>query len=274
MKLRDYKTLLSTDKRAAMLFDLTERFPRGPTTKLRASDYKDTDGDVLSNGWGSNESPYLNRGVASAENSPMTGGWSPYDIFELPDSEWNVAHLLQEIVVAEHIAMGLQGYRDEEGTARLFKSGAQLTRRSRRLAQRVRSAKKWVEENITTAVYQVNFGWRSRTPIFVHADSNEGAVKQFELFMASAFNEHCSGWTGADEVRVEYVRPAKTPLELMALNAPFQEAYREAVEAKKKQIIKLQQEIESMDTAEQIVNIYAVNMVATWGTGEGEGEDA
>ncbi len=274
MKLRDYKTLLSSDKRAAMLFDLTERFPRGPTTKLRASDYKDTDGRVLSTGWGSNESPYLNRGVVSAENSPKTGGWSPYDIFELPDSEWNVAHLLQEIVVNADMAMGTRGYRDEEGTARLFKSGAQLTRRSRRLAQRVRAAKKWVEENITTAVYQINFGWRSRDPVYVHADSSEGAKKQFELFMQSAFNEHCAGWVGADEVRVEYVRPAKTPLELMALNAPFQENYRTAVEAKKKKIIELQKEIEAMDTAEQIVNIYAVNMVATWGTGEGEGDNA
>jgi hypothetical protein len=29
-----------------------------------------------------------------------------------------------------------------------------------------------------------------------------------------------------------------------------------------------------MDMAEQVVNIYAINMVATWGTGEGDSSDA
>jgi hypothetical protein len=119
-------------------------------------------------------------------------------------------------------------------------------------------------------VYRINFGWSSRDGVFVHADNEQGAKKQFELFMAGAFTEHCAGWRGADEVRVEYIRPAKTPLELMALNAPFQENYRAAVERKRAQIIELQKEIEAMDTAEQIVNCYAINMVATWGTGEGD----
>jgi hypothetical protein len=59
----------------------------------------------------------------------------------------------------------------------------------------------------------------------------------------------------------------------MTLNAPFQKEYRDSVEQKRERIIKLQKEIEAMDTAEQIVNIYAINMVATWGTGEGENAD-
>ena len=43
---------------------------------------------------------------------------------------------------------------------------------------------------------------------------------------------------------------------------------------KKKRVETLLKEIEAMDMAEQVVNIYAVNMVATWGTGEGEDADA
>ena len=273
MKVRDYKTLLISNKRAAMLFDLTERFPRGPLARLRSHDYKTSDGELLSKGWGSNEAPYLNRGVDSAEGSNMTGGWNPYDIFELPDSEWNIESLLQSIEVPVAMSMNPDSaYRCEAGKALLFKRGAQMTRRSRKAAKRIREAKKWVEENIGTAVYKINFGWRSRNGLFVHADSVDGARKQYELFMASAFNEHCQGWD--ENVQVEYLRPAKTPLELMALNAPFQETYRDSIEKKRARIIELQKEIEAMDTAEQIVNIYAVNMVATWGTGEGESTDA
>ena len=85
MKVKDFKTLLHDDPRTAMLFDLTERFPRGPTSKLRNRDYM-RDGEVLQAGWGSNTAPYLNEGVATAHGSPMTGGWDPYLIFELPDS--------------------------------------------------------------------------------------------------------------------------------------------------------------------------------------------
>ena len=268
MKLRDYKTLLATDPHAAMLFDLTERFPRGPTTKLRAHDYKDGDGRLLSKGWGSNEAPYLNRGVESAQGSPMTGGWDPYVIYELEDSEWNLAHQLQQIEVADHIGMG-SDFSAAEGMRRLFKTGAQLTRRARRAAKRIREAKTWVQENIGTAVYKVQFGWGTRNGVYVHADSEGGAMTQFELFMKSAFNKHCPSYD-PDRISVNYVRPAKTPLELMALNQPFIDEYVAVIEKKRERIVQLQQEIEAMDMAHQVVNIYAINMVATWGTGEGE----
>ncbi len=274
MKVRDYKSLLTTDPRTAMLFDLTERFPRGPDAKLRAPDYHDADGCLLKNGWGSNVAPYLNRGIATAEGSNMTGGWNPYEIFELPDNEWNVESILNGLTVDEDMAMG-DGYYCEEGRARLFKNGAQLTRRARRAANRIRRAKDWVKANITVALYSVNFsGWGGADScVFVHADNEQGALKQWELFMKSAFNEHCDNYR-EDRVQVEYVRPAKTPLELMALNAPMQAAYRASIEKKRATIERLQKEIEAMDTAEQIVNIYAINMVATWGTGEGENADA
>ena len=273
MKVKDFKTLLHDDPRTAMLFDLTERFPRGPTTKLRNRDYMDPDGRVLENGWGSNKAPYLNRGVDTAEGSTMTGGWSPYLIFELPDSEWNVESLLSELEVPEDVGMG-DSYYAGEGKAKLFKRGAQLTRRARRAANRIRMAKKWVEENITTAVYKISSGYYSREALYVHADNIEGARHQFDLFMAGVFNEHTEGFTDPGEVRISYVRPAKTPLELMALNQPFIDSYNKAIEKKRETITRLQKEIEAMDTAHQVVNIYAINMVASWGTGEGEDADA
>lgn len=271
MKLRDYKTLLITDKRSAMIFDLTERFPRGPGTKLRAKDYHALSGELLSEGWGSSEVPMLREGQASAEGSTKTAGWNPYDIFELDDDDWRCAQLLRSIEVNAEMAMSKDTWGCSDGNAKLFKEGAQITRRARRMSRRIRMAKKWVEENIGTAVYEIRFGYYSRANVYVHADSKDGAIKQWELFMKSAFNENCENYR-ADTLDVNYLRPAKTPLELMTLNAPFQKEYRESIEAKKAKIIELQAQIEAMDVAEQVVNIYAINMVATWGTGE-EGED-
>ncbi|MEE3233429.1 MAG: hypothetical protein VX294_04625 [Candidatus Latescibacterota bacterium] len=275
MKLRDYKSLLTLDKNAAMLFDLTERFPRGPEAKLRDRDYKNEDGDVLASGWGSNKAPYLNRGIESAEGSDKTGGWNPYEIYELDDDEWRCAQVLRGIEVPIDMAMAKNDtWGCDEGNAKLLKQGAQITRRARRMANRIRRAKEWVKANIGTAVYRVSVGgWRAEHAVYVHADDEAGALTQFELFMKGGFNEHCEDYD-AERITIHYERPAKTPLELMALNAPFQERYRTLIEKKKKTVERLLKEIEAMDMCEQVVNIYAVNMVATWGTGEGENADA
>jgi hypothetical protein len=268
MKLRDYRTLLSNDKRTAMLFDLTERHPRGPYGALRNKHYEPHDsyygnsGAVLA----------LKEGVKSGGGSTATGGWDPYEVYELPDSEWNAQDFLQSLEVPEGAGMG-DSYYAGDGQQKLFKRGAMLTRRAKRFAYRVRQAKSWVKENIGTAVYKVSLGaYGDNNDVYVHADNEEGALKQWELFMKEAFNEDCDEYR-EDRVNITYLRPAKTPLELMSLNAPMQRNYRNAVEQKKKRVESLLKEIEAMDMAEQIVNIYAINMVATWGTGE-EGEDA
>ena len=264
MKLRDYKALLTSDQRTAMLFDLTERHPRGPTSKLRPRDYEKHEnyrgnvGAVLA----------LLKGASTAEGSTETGGWSPYEIYELPDDEWSASRLLWDIDVAKEMAMG-DSYHSGEGKARLFKQGSQLTRRSRRFAYRVRKAKRWVEENIGTAVYEVSLGGYGIESVFVHADSEDGAKKQFELFMGGAFNTDVPNYQES-RVHITYCRPAKTPLELMILNEKFQKEQRDRIESSKREVEKLLKQIEAMDTAEQIVNCYAINMVATWGTGEGE----
>ncbi|HIL06172.1 MAG TPA: hypothetical protein EYG17_09005 [Acidimicrobiia bacterium] len=269
MKLRDYRTLLSSDKNTAMLFDLTERHPRGPYGALRNKHYEPHDsyygnaGAVLA----------LLEGVESASGSTATGGWDPYEVYELPDSEWNAQSFLQGLEVPLGAGMG-DSYHCDDGKQRLFKRGAQLTRRAKRFAYRVRKAKEWVKENIGTAVYQVQLGgYGSTNAVYVHADNEEGAKKQWELFMETAFTEHCDEYR-ADRVHITYTRPAKTPLELMSLNAPLQKSYRESVATKRATIERLQKEIEAMDMAEQVVNIYAINMVATWGTGEGDSSDA
>ena len=91
--------------------------------------------------------------------------------------------------------------------------------------------------------------------------------------MAGAFNKDVPNYS-EDRVHVTYKRPAKTPLELMILNEEFQAEQRERISESRARVETLLKQIEAMDTAEQIVNCYAINMVATWGTGEGESADA
>jgi hypothetical protein len=175
--------------------------------------------------------------------------------------------MLQDLEVPEGTGGMGDDYYATEGNTKLFKRGSQLTRRAKRMAHRVSRAKKWVEKNIGTAVYEVSLGGYGIESVFVHADSEDGAKKQFELFMEGAFNEDVPNYD-PNRVYVTYKRPAKTPLELMTLNETFQKEQRERIERSKAEVEKLLKQIEAMDTAEQIVNIYAINMVATWGTGE------
>ena len=270
MKVRDYKTLLSNDRRTAMLFDLTERFPRGPNAKLRAHDYKSKEhGGVLTKGWGSYEAPYLNRGVETAENSPMTGGWDPREIFELPEGEWNMQHLLQNLMVPEGTGMG-DSYYTDDGVQKLFKYGAQMTRRSRRASARVKAAKEWVRNNITQAIYAVNMGYG--TPdVHVHGESEAGATTQYEMFLKGAL----SATPGYREDRqyIQYVRPATDPTTLLTLNDKFVKSMDDGVAERKKRIATMLKEIEGMEAAREMVYSYSMNMAATFGVGGDDSDE-
>jgi len=269
MKVRDYKTLLSSDRRTAMLFDLTERFPRGPEGKLRGHDYRDTDGDVLQHGWSSSAVAYLNRGVETAENSEMTGGWDPREIFELPDGEWSLLSFLENLEVPDGTGMG-DSYYTAEGQQKLFKRGAQLTRRSRRASARIRKAKEWVRENITRAIYAVNMGYGLEN-VHVHGDSVTGATTQYEMFLKAGVSA-CPGYR-EDRAYVTYIRPATDPTALMTLNDKFVKSATAGITDRRKRIETMLKEIEGLEAARDLVYSYSVNMTATFGTDEEDSDE-
>ena len=268
MRLRDYKTLLKTDRRAAMLFDLTERHPRGPEAKLRSRDYIAYDryygtvGAVLT----------LKEGSipASAEGSDSTGGWDPREIYELSSGEWRLQSILEDIEVDVGMGMGNDYYCDD-GKQKLFKRGAQLTRRARRAARRIGQAQAWVKKNITQAIYEVSYGYGSEN-VFVHGETEAGAQTQFAMFLQPAvaavpnFNEH--------RICVGYTRPATDPTALMTLNDKFVKSMDAGVKERKERIEKMLAEIEGMEAARELVYSYSVNMAATFGTDEEDEEDA
>jgi hypothetical protein len=269
MRLRDYKTLLETDRHAAMLFDLTERHPRGPEAKLRARDYVP------------HTSYYGNAGAiltlksdsipATAEGSDATGGWNPREIYELSSSEWHMQSYLENIEVPEGAGGMGRDYYCEDGMCKLFKRGAQLTRRARRAARRVGQAQRWVKENITQALYEVSYGYGTEN-VFVHGECEEGATTQFGMFLQPAV----SGVPGfnADRITVGYKRPATEPTALMTLNDKFVKEMDSGVATRKSKIEQMLKEIEGMEAARELVYSYSVNMAATFGTDEEDEEDA
>lgn len=269
MRLRDYKALLVSDRKAAMLFDLTERHPRGPEAKLRARDYEPHEGY------------YNNVGAVlvlkessipeTAEGSPATGGWDPREIYEIESSEWDLARLLERIEVPEGVGRG-STYYAEDGMQKLFPSrGSALTRRSRRASGRIYQAKRWVKENIKTAIYSVSVGYA--TEVHVHGDSDEQAFMQYEMFLKGGVAGIPDARKGYDN-QARYVKPADSPTALMTLNSKFVNDMDSQVAASLANIEKLKKEVEVMKAARELVYSYSVNMAATYGIEDDEDDEA
>jgi hypothetical protein len=264
MKVRDYKALLLSDPRAAMLFDLTERHPRGPGAKLRSRDYE------------KHTSYYGNAGAVlellessvplTAEGSNATGGWDPRAIFELPSGEWNLASMLEDIEVPAGMGMG-NDYYCTSGNQKLFKRGAMMTRRSKRAARRIGQAQRWVRENIGQALYSVSVGY-GVSDVHVHGECEAGAKTQFDMFLQSAMTA-VPGYR-EDRCNVNYKRPATDPTALMTLNDKFVKEMDNGVVERKANIERMLKEIEGMEAARELVYSYSVNMAATFGTDEEE----
>ena len=268
MRLRDYKALLVADRKAAMLFDLTERHPRGPEAKLRARDYEPHD------------SYYNNVGAVlalkessvpkSAEGSPATGGWDPREIYEIDPCEWQLKRELERIEVPEGIGRG-STYHAEDGMQKLFPcGGSALTRRSRRASGRIYQAKRWVKENIKTAIYSVSLGYG--TEVHVHGDSDEQAFMQYEMFLKGGVTGIPDSRPGYDN-QARYVKPADSPTALMTLNSKFVNDMDKQVTESLASIERLKKEVEAMQAARELVYSYSVNMAATYGIEDADDDE-
>lgn len=268
MRLRDYKALLVADRNAAMLFDLTERHPRGPEAKLRARDYEPHD------------SYYNNVGAVlvlkessiptTAEGSPATGGWDPREIYEIDPCEWELKRSLGRIEVPKGVGRGSE-WRAEEGKQKLFPNGGSaLTRRSRRTSQRIHQAKRWVKENIKTAIYSVSLGYG--TQVHVHGDSDEQAFMQYEMFLKGGVTG-IPDYGGGYDNSARYVKPADSPTALMTLNSKFVNDMDKQVTKGLASIERLKKEVEAMQAARELVYSYSVNMAATYGIEDADDDE-
>jgi hypothetical protein len=268
MRLRDYKALLVSDRKAAMLFDLTERHPRGPDAKLRASDYEPYD------------SYYNNVGAvlqlkessipAVAEGSDATGGWDPREIYEIDPGEWDLRRALGQIDVPEGVGRGTS-YHCDDGMQKLFPSGGSaLTRRSRRASGRIYQAKRWVTENIKTAIYSIPLG--NGREVHVHGDSPEQALAQYTMFLKSGVAEIPGSRKGWDD-SANYVKPADSPTALMTLNSEFVKDMERQVADSLSRIEQMKKDVTAMQAARELVYSYSVNMAATYGLDDSDDDE-
>lgn len=266
MNLKSFRALQAENPRNAMIFDLTERFPRGPKAKLRKADYSNP-------GWG------------EPESDKLVGGDLGYDLFEVyalaKEGLWE-SHLCQIVTSVEGAAMGRALLmRDEEGNHvpngswQLFKRGPQITRRLRRLQNRLRGVVRQVEATSKKNIYNVRVGDMSESFSCYGHDSQEAeqvfgmllkgafsAASETGLFRGRSWGRHSS--EEAITFTTDYAGPAHGPHEILAQNTQFSDAMRKRASKMKEQIAQLEKQIEAAHDLAQMMDMFTMNTCAAF----------
>ena len=267
MNLKSFRALQIEDPRTAMIVDLTERFPRGPTGKLRKKDY---DNDATP--W---EEP---------SSKKLIGGPLGYDIFEmyaLCSKSWWESDLMQLSTEVEGAGMGQLHYgpRDENGirvaTGRqtIFKRGAQCPRRMRRLQTRLRAVKKLVEDKSTKNIYMMSVG-NLHENVACFGQDETHAKQTFELLLQASFEgagdvglfRKNNGWGGETklQVRSDYHGPAHGPHEILALNSTFSQKMRDRKSELEKRIEDMKKQIIAAEQLADLVDNFTLSTCAAF----------
>ncbi len=270
MNLKSYRALQAENPEAAMIFDLTERFPRGPKGKLRRKDY-------TVDSW------------YEPKSKKLVGGSLGYDIFELyalaSRGLWE-SDLAQIVTTVEGAAMGRVIYVRSpdaingrapcpKGTRRLFKEGPQITRRIRRLQGRLRQVKEQVEKTSAKNIYDVRVGNMNDSFACFGHDATE-AQQVFNMLLQGAFQSASetqlfrgSRWGYGDEgkdihTEVNYSGPAHGPHEILTKNAAFSEQMRKKANDLRASIKLMETQIEAAEDLAQLMDMFTMNTCAAF----------
>jgi hypothetical protein len=266
MKVSAYKMLITENKRNAMIFDLTERFPRGPKAKLRAKHYNKT------NEWGGN--------ALAPESKELIGGDLGYDMFELYSlckEGWWSSDLEAITTKIEDCAMGLQVWdyetRERTNEWHVFKRGPQITRRLRRLESRLREVRKMVEEKSNANLYGVQIGNMNQV-VSMFGDSEEHVKMQYDLLLKAGFEAaadtvlmgrggyYSSDSEGECRVNARFQGPSHGPHEIMEANQEFTKAIQVKKTNMLTKIEELKLAINACDDLCQLVDMFTINSCA------------
>ena len=288
MKLSMYKELIATNPKLAMLFDLSERFPRGPQANLRPHHYEGSHG-----GYYQRHETQLNaneiRGdkktagvyeTCTVEKYGFCAVAYGYDVLKLHDwfkknrisDQYDFKNAIERLVDTSY---GAERSEAEEWIVDRFvcySKQATRTRRSNRISLRIRQLIKWVEENVTTAYYRISLSYRDGD-LYVHADSEAAAQSQYELFLkpavAAVESAECSPrYRDGREFGnhgVRYSRHAlEGPVGLMQMNKSYSVKAGEKIAAAREQIARLEEQIAAIQMAQQMVEAYSDNMTCSY----------
>ena len=269
MKLSAYKALIKENPRTAMIFDLTERFPRGPLAKLRPKHYE----VIKHEDW---------RGVRrEVKDDAIVGGENGYDLFQLyklaKKSWWqNDLHELTTSVPdagmgRKHFGTDSDGNHVETGTRQLFKYGPQITRRLNILESRLRAVRKIVEDKSEANLYGMSIGNMS-SEVYLFADSEQGAKVQYELMLKAAFDNaakrkaYHTGYSYDEEsgpkVYARFHGPSHGPHEIMEKNQECSAKLREHNAERLLKIEELKIAIEASEELAQMIDMFTINTCA------------
>ena len=264
MKVSSFKTLQIKDPRTAMIFDLTERFPRGPKAKLRSKHYK------THNEW--------DQPLHVPTSDDLIGGDLGYGLFELYalcKENWWTSDLESLSVDFEGCGMGRQAYnyetREYEKSWRVFKAGPQITRRLRRLEARLRIVRKMVEEASSANLYEVQVG-SMRETMTMFGDSETHVQQTYGLLLKAGFEAAADknlisrgGWRsdeGECSLNVRFRGPSHGPHEIMESNQKFVTKLRARQEEMRAKIAELKEAIDAADDLAMMVDMFTLNTCA------------
>jgi hypothetical protein len=259
MNLKSFKALQAENPELAMIFDLTERYPRGPKAKLRSKHYPTT---------------YID----TPESEQLIGGELGYDIYELyalTKKSFYHGQLHDYTTRIEGAAMGRQVYDYGAGEYKqewhLFKQGPQITRRIRRLESRLRRVRQMMSEVNDRNLYQVHVG-HHRTPVYVFGDSEQHAKTQYDLLLKAGFEAGAQagyihrgyGYGSSSEVSISarFDGPSHGPHEIMAKNQEFVNGVDKDIERLEKEIAQAKAKIAAAQDLKQLVNMFTINSCA------------
>ena len=259
MNLKSFKALQAENPTLAMLFDLTERYPRGPKAKLRAKHYPTTWADTP-------ESEYLIGGEL---------GYDIYKLYELTKRNFYHGTFTELTTSVEGAAMGRQVYdydaREYKQEWHLFKQGPQITRRIRRLESRLRRVRQLMSEVNDRNLYQIHVG-HHRTPVYVFGDSEQHAKTQYDLLLTAGFEAAAEagyihrgyGYGSSDvlSISTRFDGPAHGPHEIMAKNQEFVDGVDKDIARLEKEIAQAKAKIAAAHDLKQLVNMFTINSCA------------
>ena len=282
MKLSDYKELLAENPKLAMLFDLSERFPRGPEANLRSHHYEASHDSH----WDRHETQLSKEKLRNDKKTPNVikactvkkHGFCPvaygYNVLELHtwfkknriSDGYDFRNCIQDLLSSGSVTE--QTPVEQMVTAQFLGWGKQATRtrRSKRIYLRISQLRRWVQENVTTAYYKISMGW-GIGDVFVHADSEAGAQTQYDLFLKPAIAEieKHERHPGDGGHNVRYNEHAlEGPAGLMVKNSGFLRKCDETVSNLEGQIKTMQAKIASLQLAKGMVDQYSTNMTCSY----------
>ena len=258
MNLKSFKALQAENPELAMIFDLTERYPRGPKAKLRSKHYPTT---------------YID----TPESEQLIGGELGYDIYKLYElTKRNFYHgtFTEFTTRVEGAAMGRKVYDYAAGEYKeewhLFKQGPQITRRIRRLESRLRRVRQIMSEINDRNLYQLHVG-HCRNPVYVFADSEQHAKTQYDLLLTAGFEAAAEagyisrGYYGPQNelsISTRFDGPAHGPHEIMAKNQEFVDQVDKDIARLKAEIESAKAKIAAAQDLKQLVNMFTINSCA------------